>query len=257
MPGSVSFDRAADFYDQTRDFPEPVATQGIQAILDVVGVGASILDAGTGTGRVSVPLLKRGANLFGVDLSTRMMSRLRAKYPAAQLAQADVSLLPFQDNSFDAVLNCHVMHLVGPWREALREYQRVLRPKGVYINARTEHVGESVHEQVRSHWRNLIKEYGMKSHRPGVKDDKELREALIAMGAEVTQMEVVRYPRNYVVREIIEGIANRTYSHTWDVPGETMTQSLEDLRFWAKNEYGDLEKVFEEEVCFVLDITHF
>lgn len=257
MNNSISFDRAADFYDQTRDFPEPVATQGIQAILDVVGKDARMLDAGTGTGRVSVPLLKRGANLFGIDLSTKMMSLMRGKLPSARLAQADVSQMPFPNNSFDAVLTCHVMHLVGPWKEALREYRRVLRRKGVYINARTERVGESVHEQVRSHWRNLIKKNGMKPQRPGVRDEKELHEAVKAMGAEVTQVEVVRYPRMVVVREIIDGIASRTHSHAWDVPDDVMDKSLEELRSWASKEYGDVDKVYEEQACFMLDLTRF
>ena len=257
MKNSISFDRAADFYDQTRDFPEPVASQGIQAILDAAGAGARMLDAGTGTGRVSVPLLNRGADLFGVDLSTKMMGFLRGKFPSARIAQADVSKLPFPGKTFDAVLTCHVMHLVGPWREALSEYRRVLKPQGVYINARTEHVGESVHEQVRSYWRNLVKEYGIQSQRPGARDDKELLKALTTMGAKVTLVEVVRYPRTYVVREIIEGIASRTYSHTWDVPDEVMGQSLEELRSWARNEYGDMDRKFEEEACFILDITHF
>ncbi len=97
MPESLSFDRAAEFYDKTRDFPEPVATLGIQAIIDAAGSEARILDAGTGTGRVSVPLLKRGANLFGVDISTKMMSQYRGKYPLACLARADVSQLLFKE----------------------------------------------------------------------------------------------------------------------------------------------------------------
>lgn len=257
MPESISFDRAADFYDQTRDFPEPVATQGIQAILEAAGDGARFLDAGTGTGRVGVPLLKRGADLFGVDLSTKMMSRLRTKYPPARLAQGDVSQLPFPAKTFDAVLTCHVMHLVGPWNEALKEYRRVLKQKGVYINARTESVGESAHEQVRSHWRGLIKKYGIESQRPGIKDEKELYEALTAMGAKVTQEEVVRYHRTYVVRELIERIAKRAHSHTWDVPNDVMEKSLEELKLWAVREYGSLDTIYEEQACFILDISHF
>ena len=257
MNNSISFDRAADFYDRTRDLPEPVATLGIQAILDAAGPDACILDAGTGTGRVSVPLLKRGANLFGIDLSTKMMSLLRTKFPPARLAQADVSRLPFGEKTFDAVLTCHVMHLVGPWREALLEYRRVLKPKGVYINARTERVGDSVHETFRSHWRSQVAKHGYPFQRPGVKDDKELQDALSTLGAEVTQVEVVRYPRTYVVRELIEGIASRTHSHTWDVPDEVLAISLAELKSWAQDKYGDLDKVFEEEACFILDITRY
>ncbi len=257
MTDSLSFDRAAEFYDKTRDFPEPVATLGIQAILDAAGAEARILDAGTGTGRVSVPLLNRGADLFGVDLSTKMMSKLRDKYPPARLAQADVSRLPFPGDNFDAVLTCHVMHLVGPWRAALHEYKRVLKPQGVYINAHTERVGDSVHERVRSHWRNQVKKYGVQSQRPGVRDDKELHEALKTMGAEVTQVEVVRYHRNHVVRELIDGIASRTHSHTWDVPEDVLEMSLDELRAWAVLEFGSLDKSFVEESCFILDVSHF
>ena len=257
MNNSISFDRAADFYDQTRDLPEPVATQGIQAILDAAGAEARILDAGTGTGRVSVPLLKRGADLYGIDLSTKMMSMLRNKFPTARLAQADVSLLPFGEKTFDAVLTCHVMHLVGPWREALLEYRRVLKPKGVYINARTERVGDSVHETIRSHWRSQVAKLGYPFERPGVKDDKELQEALSALGAEVTQMEVVRYPRTYIVRELIDGIASRTHSHTWDVPDAVLDTSLDELRAWAVLEFGNLDKSFVEEACFMLDVSRF
>ena len=201
-------------------------------------------------------MLKRGADLFGVDLSTKMMA-LRGKLPSARIAQADVSQLPFGEKTFDAVLTCHVMHLVGPWREALREYKRVLKPQGVYINARTERVGDSVHEQVRSHWRSQVAEYGYPFQRPGVKDEKELHEALTTMGAEVSQVEVVRYPRNYVVRELIDGIATRTHSHTWDVPDEVLEKSLDELEAWALSEYGDLDKIYEEQACFILDITRF
>lgn len=257
MNNSVCFDRAADFYDQTRDLPEPVATLGIQAILDAAGAQARILDAGTGTGRVGVPLLKRGADLFGIDLSNRMMSLLRGKFPPARLAQADVSQLPFGEKTFDAVLTCHVMHLVGPWREALLEYRRVLKPKGVYINARTESVGDSLHDSIHSHWRSQVEKKGYPFQRLGVKDEKELHEALTAMGAEDIHVEVVRYPRNHVVRELIDGIANRTHSHTWDVPDDVLAESLEELKAWATREFGSLDKCFDEEACFMLDVSRF
>src|SRR5574341_687347 len=120
MNTSQSFDRAANVYDQTRPLPKPTATRGIQAIRDITGPEALILDAGTGTGRISIPLLERGARLIGCDLSMKMLRRLHENLSSAQLAQADAALLPFPANSFDAVLTVHVMHLVGPWREALR-----------------------------------------------------------------------------------------------------------------------------------------
>jgi ubiquinone/menaquinone biosynthesis C-methylase UbiE len=56
-----------------------------------------------------------------------MLLRQREKYPLARLIQSDAVYLPFASGHFDAVLIVHVMHLIGPWREALREFKRVLR----------------------------------------------------------------------------------------------------------------------------------
>jgi ubiquinone/menaquinone biosynthesis C-methylase UbiE len=257
MTDSLSFDRAADFYDKTRDFPEPVATQGIQAILDVAGPGARILDAGTGTGRVSVPLLKRRADLFGVDLSTRMMSRLREKFSSARLAKADVSQLPFPGKIFDAVLTCHVMHLVGPWREALREYRRVLKPAGKYINAYSDNIGESLQIQVRDRWRELLKEHGFTSQRIGAKDEKEVAEVLKGMGAELKEISVVEYVSTSTVRQEIDRIASRALSHSWAIPDSIFAESLVELNAWAKKEYPDWDRPFEEKNQFILDVATF
>jgi ubiquinone/menaquinone biosynthesis C-methylase UbiE len=257
MTNSISFDRAADFYDHTRSFSEPIATQGIQAILDIAGAEARFLDVGTGTGRVSVPLLKRGANLFGVDLSLKMMDQMRGKFPAARLAQSDASQLPFPTNSFDAVLTCHVMHLVGPWREALREYRRVLKPGGKYINARTETVGDSIQDQVRGHWHDWLKEHGYTFQLTGAQDEKELNGEIKSMGAETREVQVVSFTIPNTVREVIDRITSRVYSHTWGVPDDLFAASSKELQNWAMIEYPDWDRSYEETNQFILDITTF
>src|SRR5574341_583955 len=175
MTASRSFDRAAGVYDQTRDLQEPVVTHGLPAILEQAGLNALILDVGTGTGRISIPLLERGANLFGCDLSAKMMARLREKYPAARVAQADAARLPFASRQFDALLTVHVIHLVGPWREALREFRRVLRPDGVYINTWGGPVGASADERIRAFWWSRVEVRGFSVRRPGVQGRSEER----------------------------------------------------------------------------------
>jgi SAM-dependent methyltransferase len=258
MNTSLSFDRAASFYDSTRDLPEPVSSLGIQAILDVAGPEASMLDVGTGTGRISVPLLNRGARLIGCDLSQKMMAVLRKKIPAAKLAEADASLLPFPADHFDALITCHVMHLVGPWRAALREYRRVLRPGGVYINARTEHAREeSVERRLTRFWESRVEAHGASSKRPGIQNEKELHAALLGMGASVEQVPVVRFSRSRSVREVIDGIASRTHWHTWGIPEDILTVTVRELREWAAQEFKDSNLIFEEESEFILDIARF
>jgi ubiquinone/menaquinone biosynthesis C-methylase UbiE len=257
MNPSYSFDRAADYYDQTRDLPEPVATAGIQAILSHAGSGARFLDVGTGTGRISVPLQKAGADLVGCDLSLKMMALLRQKFPPSRLVQANASRLPFPAAHFDALLTCHVMHLVGPWGQALLEYRRVLKPGGVYINAHTERVGVSIRRPIREYWEERVASLGASPRRPGVRDDEELAAELVTMGAEIKQIEVVRFTRSITVRGVIQRLADRTQSATWYIPDDQFEVSIRALWEWAGRQFPDLDQEYQEEAQFVLEVARF
>lgn len=257
MSDSLSFDRAASFYDQTRDLPEPVATHGLQAILDLAGRDARILEVGAGTGRIGVPLLLHAADWFGCDLSTKMMALLRLKAPAARLAQADAARLPYAAASFDAVLTVHVMHLVGPWRAALREYRRVLRPGGVYLNAHSEGDGQVAYRRIRTFFRKRLAALGQEDNRPGVRDDADMYNELIAMGAELRHVEAVVYARTRTPREALDDLASRSNSHTWDIPDEVFAAVLADTRAWAAAEFPDLDRPYGERARFIVDVASF
>ena len=69
MHTSRSFDRAAEFYDKTRPLFDATVDAGIRSLLEAAGEGARILEVGAGTGRISIPLLERGADLIGCDIS--------------------------------------------------------------------------------------------------------------------------------------------------------------------------------------------
>jgi len=258
MNTSRSFDRAASIYDQTRPLLGPIATHGLQAIFDVIGPRASVLDVGTGTGRISVPLLERGVDLIGCDLSARMLARMQEKFPSARIARADASQLPFPANHFDAVMTVHVLHLIPPWREALHEFRRVLVPGGVYLNVRTwEPVGISIRGQMRDFWRGWLEAQGVDARPTGLRDDQEFRSDLENLGAKLTNVEVVRYPLPLTLREELEHFASRTNSNTWEIPDDIYSASLEELRAWVDREYGNLDQPRSDEVRFVINVARF
>jgi ubiquinone/menaquinone biosynthesis C-methylase UbiE len=254
---SRSFDRAANYYDQTRELPEPIAARGLPAILQHIAPRGKILDVGTGTGRISVPLLQLGADVTGVDLSLNMMGKLREKYPAAHLAQADASRLPFATRHFDAVLTTHVMHLIGPWREALREYRRVLKPDGVYIDAWVWLDDSSVISRLRRRWRELVEAHGVQWRTPGVQNREDTVAELQAIGAQTSDVEVLRYQAEVAPREVLELICGRLSSDTWEIADNVFAATAADITAWAEREYGDLDKPITEERRFVLRITRF
>jgi SAM-dependent methyltransferase len=258
MNKSRSFDRAADYYDQTRPLSEPSAKPGIQAILDITGPRARVLDVGTGTGRISIPLLERGLDLVGCDLSSKMLMKLKEKLPAARIAQADATYLPFPSAHFEYVMTVHILHLIPSWRDVLREAARVLQPGGAYLNVRTwGSSGVSIRDRLRTFWRDWLETQGFNAHNPGLHDQAELTQELRSMGAHLKEVEVVRYPLTFTLREELDRFGSRIYSDSWDLPNPVFEASVKELRSWVEKEFGDLDQPRADEVRFAIDIARF
>jgi SAM-dependent methyltransferase len=76
---------AARYDDLSADMFEPAAVDPVVDFLaDLAGQGAA-LELGIGTGRIAVPLARRGIRVHGIDLSEAMVARLRAKPGAEQI----------------------------------------------------------------------------------------------------------------------------------------------------------------------------
>jgi len=103
-----------------------------------VGAGASILDAGCGTGRYAFELARLGYRVTGVDRSTEMLALARARTDSpvgATYEVADLTTLPGW-RSFDAVLCRGVLNdLVEdePRAAAFEALARVTRPGAVLL----------------------------------------------------------------------------------------------------------------------------
>ncbi len=104
------------------------------AILDLAGGvrGLRVLDAGCGSGVHAAELVDRGATVTGVDLSGNLLDIARERLgPQVPLHRVDLSQpLPFSDDTFDLVLSSLVMHYLADWEPTLREFHRVLVPRG-------------------------------------------------------------------------------------------------------------------------------
>jgi ubiquinone/menaquinone biosynthesis C-methylase UbiE len=109
-----------------------VTTQSAEALLDDAGVGTGhkVLDVATGAGYVAAAAARRGAQPLGIDFSATQVRLARERYPDLRFEQADAEALPFEPESFDAVVSafgfCHLPHP----DLALREAFRVLKPGG-------------------------------------------------------------------------------------------------------------------------------
>ena len=98
----------------------------------------TVLDLGTGTGRILEILSPQARQLWGLDQSRDMLAIARANIDQrniknAQLRQADIYGLPLADGTADLISIHQVLHFLDDPQSALLEARRVLKPGGEMI----------------------------------------------------------------------------------------------------------------------------
>jgi SAM-dependent methyltransferase len=80
MPEDHFGERVAEGYDESSAdmFAPAVVDPVVDFLAGLAGHGAA-LELGIGTGRIALPLARRGVRVHGIDLSAAMVARLRAK----------------------------------------------------------------------------------------------------------------------------------------------------------------------------------
>ena len=104
-----------------------------QAVLDAIGPveDKEILEIACGTGRFTVMLAERGADIVGLDISAAMLAQGREKARQAgverqvEFLRGDAARLPFPDDHFDTVFAMRFFHLADTPTKFLTEMARV------------------------------------------------------------------------------------------------------------------------------------
>lgn len=97
--------------------------------------GATVLDAGCGTGTNTRWLADRGFGVTGADFSDFALEQARKASPELDYLKADLTALPFPSAGFDAIICIGVLMHIPAIGTALRELARVLKPGGWLIVA--------------------------------------------------------------------------------------------------------------------------
>ncbi|BAF71886.1 methyltransferase domain-containing protein [Sulfurovum sp. NBC37-1] len=92
--------------------------------------GEKILDAGCGEGALAEEIVRRGAEVIGVDLSAEMVDACRDRWIEAQVCS--VTDLPWHE-AFDAVFSNATLHWVKEARDAVNSIATVLSPGGRFV----------------------------------------------------------------------------------------------------------------------------
>lgn len=244
--GSLSFDRAAEYYDRTRP-TSPKAHRRVIGLLlaELEGRGPSV-DVGVGTGQIALPLHEAGVAMVGVDLSMAMMTKLveKAGHRPLPLVLGDATALPFRVGAFWGAVVRHVLQLIPDWERAVAELVRVVRPGGVILinqglitepfadilSRLEEELGELA-SPVGLHWRNL----------------EDLERTMLAHGAHLRELPMVFAKGDLTVGAFLDQIDQGLHSWTWRVDEEARRLAVASLRPWAVERFGGLDELIDRE----------
>jgi SAM-dependent methyltransferase len=113
--------------------------QAVEAIADALGLqpGATVLDLGAGTGKLSRALLAGGYDVIAVEPLEHMRAVLIEVIGAERVWEGSAEAIPLADGSVDAITCADSFHWFDE-RRAMPELRRVLRPGGGIAILRAE-----------------------------------------------------------------------------------------------------------------------
>jgi len=133
--------------------------------------GKKVLDLGCGTGRHTIILKKRGAKVWGLDLSPKMLEIAKTEIKGVDFKVGTVYNLPYKSNFFDIVVSGLVVEYFNDIDKAFKEIHRVLKKDGIFVFSITHPLLEiSKHIKGRPHtfrkFGNYFKEGRTYAHWP-------------------------------------------------------------------------------------------
>jgi len=150
--------RVAEFFDEYGELewtrfergvtPEPSIAVHTQMLEGYVSPGDRVLDAGCGPGRFTLELLRLGAHVTALDISSGQLELLRARVPDVEAVVGDITdLSGFPDDGVDVSV-CFggpLSYVVDRAQQAVGELARVTRPGGHVLVSVMGLAGAAIH----------------------------------------------------------------------------------------------------------------
>jgi SAM-dependent methyltransferase len=246
--GSVNFDRAAEFYDATRDPGDEVTTRSIDLLAREFRDGGLALEIGVGTGAIALPLAARGVQLVGIDLSTAMMTKLVEKAGGRRpfaLLRADATRVPLHDGAVAGAYARHVLHLISGWPAVVAELCRVVGEGVVLID-----VGGGAGGWM-DLWEGMQPALGPEADPIGFDIIEQgtdvLDEAFAASGGRLRTVEEIGSRDDETIADALANVRAKTPSWTWRVPDADLDRAVELGTAWALDRHGTLDVRLNED----------
>lgn len=234
MADAISFDRAVEYYDRTRALG--AEAMGATVELLTAEIQEPALEIGVGTGLISLPLVDRGHEVAGLDISGEMLRRLLAK-GSMPVVRGDATKLPFRNDSFGSAIAIRIFHLLPKWKVAADELVRVLRPGARILVCFGGFGGE---------WRDVMRSFadnaGVELHPDGLRDIGDLDAHMKNLGAARRELSTIIDRREITWNAVLSDLERGLYSWTWRISPDERRIAAERTRAWTEERFGSLSE---------------
>lgn len=247
MVKSLSFDSMAGLYDETRVFDRSSFNSAVDFLVERFPPNkfGSIFYPGIGTGRIAIPLAERGYRITGIDISREMLALLKKRLTQARqplpvsFQKADVTKIPFADETFDIAIAVHLFYFIAEWKQAVGEILRVGKGNGPLILMNTG-AGTEI-PFLNERYKELCSENGCSIQEIGVKSTREVVDYCESLGF---QTEWIRdrwqWDQHIRLDKALDYIRLRAYSFTTFASDDVHSTVLERLEFELLQKFGGL-----------------
>jgi ubiquinone/menaquinone biosynthesis C-methylase UbiE len=235
-----AFSPIAPRYDATRDLPEHILLACYDRLTELGFFPAyrTILDAGCGTGQLSLPLAGRGYEVSGIDVSAEMIKLARSKRRRDWLTSycvADARDMPLADGSIAACVVSKLFQHIDDWKLACRELIRVVRP-GSYIIQINER--GSFGNSIRLYFARRAAQLGFMVRHLGLNphSNHEIVSFMADEGCQFVPVEMsdLQWDTRITFGQAINRIQERLYAEFWDLPTVVYDRLVEDTVAWIE-----------------------
>ncbi len=253
-----SFDEQANNYDARTGLPAAVCRATVEAAIALAQADQEDLavEVGAGTGQIGEAFVRSGLRYVGCDISKPMLEvfQRRLSPPAHDflLVRSDAGQdWPVARETARIIFSARAIHLLSS-EHIVQEVWRVAQHGGVFLIGRVERPIDSLKARLREHMRRRMRELGLAPRDAG-EHLRRLLGALRGRGAgSIEPLTVATWISGGRPIDVINSWTAKSGLGGVDTPLSIKNKILDDVKSWAEDKFGGLDKSFRWKECFTL-----